>query len=120
MHIGDLGPLVAFDFGPRGTPKRKQRNLGALSGARGISGDDRGVGMRGVDQRLDPLLAKIALKTFRPTEATDTRRDSLGQRIGCAASKRQRHGEFVASGQRTGKSPRFRRAAENEDLHGAS
>lgn len=119
-HISDFDPLVAVGLGPSDTAQRQQRNFGAQSGANGIDGDDGGVRMRGVDQRLDTLLAEILLETFRTTKATNARRDSLAQRIGRAASKRQGNGEFSAPGQRTGKSPRFRRTAENEDLHGAS
>ena len=72
-----------------------------------------------VDQRIDTLVRQIVGEPFGAAETADAHRHRLrGGRRG-AARQRQRHGKLGAPGQPFRQPARFRRAAENEDTHGA-
>jgi hypothetical protein len=75
--------------------------------------------MRGVDQGIDLLVAKIAGEPVGTAEAAHPDRHGLSCRLRRAAGQRHRHGKILAGGQRAGESPRLGRAAKDEDIHGA-
>ena len=75
--------------------------------------------MRGIDQRIDPLVAEIAGEAFGAAEASGSDGRGLRQGLGRAARERYRHAEVRARAKRLSQSPRLGGAAKNEDAHGA-
>ena len=72
--------------------------------------------MRGVDQRVDAFGLEIGGESLRAAEAADPHRNRLRRGRGGAARKRQGHLQVGALAQQSGQVPRFRRAAEYENL----
>ena len=110
-----LDPKIALNPAPGRAPQRKQRHAGVARGLRRIGRDDPGVRVRHIDQRIDPIIAKIIGKPCGAAEAPDPDRDRLRQWLRCAAGKGERHGKFVAPGERPGEQPGLGRAAKDED-----
>jgi len=110
-----LDPKIALNPAPGRAPQRKQRHAGVARGLRRIGRDDPGVRVRHIDQRIDPFIAKIIGKPCSGAEAPDPDRDRLRQWPRRAAGKGQRHGKFVAPGERPGQQPGLGRAAKDED-----
>jgi hypothetical protein len=73
--------------------------------------------MRRVDESVDSLIAEIIRKAFSAAKAADPHRNRLQCRCRSAAGQRQRDRETSPRGEASGKLPRLRRAAENEDSH---
>ena len=113
--VVDFGPTVPGNLIPWRAP---QRNEGHASFARGfdsIHRDSAGIGMGGVNQRIDLVCHKVmgepgsAAKAARPY-----RHDVRDGRRG-AAGERERHIDATAPGEAFAQYARFRGAAENKD-----
>jgi hypothetical protein len=91
-----------------------------LRRARGIGGDDDGVGMGGVDERIDAFSRKIAGKPVGAPEPADPHRHRLACGRGSSAGKRQRYRKVGPAGKAFRQASGLRRAAENEDAHVSS
>ena len=113
--VRDLGPAVAGDRRPCRPAQRQQSNSRTRCGGGGIGRDRRGIGMGGVDQRVDPFSAQIIAETCNAAEAAEPHRNGLRRRRRGAAGERQRHRKIGAAGQPPGQLPRLDRAAENEN-----
>ena len=74
--------------------------------------------MRGIDQHLDTLVAKVASEPLGAAEAANSNRHRMRRRLRCAAGQRQGHRDGEPIGQGGGKRPRLGGAAKNEDAHG--
>ena len=72
--------------------------------------------MRGIDQRVDPLAFQVSGQPLRAAESADPHRNRLRRRLSRAAGQRERDVEVRPFRQQAGKLPRFRRAAEYENL----
>ena len=120
-RCGDGGgrrlPFVAGFRLPGGTDERGQRDAGARAGDDGVGGDARGVGMGGVDHRLDRLLLDVSRKTVGAAEAADARRDGLRPGRGGASGERQGRLEARIAREEPGQRRGFRGAAEDENAH---
>ena len=89
--------------------------------AHGVGRNDAGIGMRGVDQRVDALADEIIGKPAAPPKPPTANRHGLRAPARGAAGERQRHVEIARPARRSASSARFRGAAENEDAwHAAS
>ena len=110
-----LDPKIALDRAPRWAPQCQEGDSRQLRGARRICRDDPGVRVRHIDQRIDPIIAKIIGKPCGAAEASSPDRDRLRQWLRRAAGKGERHGKFVAPGERLGEQPGLNRAAKDED-----
>ena len=71
FHRVDLGPDVAGDFSPWRPAQREQRDARGPRRLCGIGGDDGGVRMGRIDQRIDLLGAQIGCEPFGAAEAAD-------------------------------------------------
>ena len=115
IHRRNLDPAIAIDLGPRLTSKRNEWHAGCAHSLGRVGRDGRGVRVCRVDQRVDPLIAKISGQTVSAAETADAHRDTLRQGVRGAACERQCHGHAWALGERVGKQSRLDRAAKDED-----
>jgi hypothetical protein len=114
-----LAPLIALPLYPGPTPQREQRHARLFGRAGGIGGDGRGIRVRGINQRVDAIIAQEPRKPVGAAEAAGPDGYGLRQGLGRTSGKGQCHGDAGASGECAGKASGFRRATENEDAHGA-
>ena len=114
--IGDFGPTIAGDRRPGRPAQREQRHSRLRGGHGRIGGDDRGIGMGGVDQRVDALGGEIGRKAVGAAEAADPHRHRLGGRRGRAARQRKRYLEIGTARETPGQLPRLAGAAEYENV----
>jgi len=113
--VAHLDPAVAGDRGPWSTPQRHAWHFGVPRGGGGIRRDDAGVGMRGIDQRVDALAHQIVGEAGGAAIPAAAHRHRLAGRRDGAAGKRQRDLKVGAACQPLREHSRFRGAAENED-----
>ena len=114
-NIAYLDPAIACNRDPWRPAQRDQRHAALPCRGCGVGRDDRGVGMRGIDQHVDALARQIVRKPRDAAEAADAQRHRLLGRRRRAAGKRQRDVEIGMASEAPGQLSRFRRAAENED-----
>ena len=109
--IGNFDPTVAGQPRPWRAPECEQRDAHGRRGGGCVRGDDCGVGVRRVDERVDALVGEISRKSFDSAEAADPRRRGLrGGRCG-ATGERDCYGEIDASDETFRQPSRFRSAA---------
>ena len=119
LRIIDFDPAIAGHGCPGSAMQRQYGNAGECGSACRIGRDDGGIGVGCIDQRLDSLDANMMGKSLRPAEAADAHGDGLRKRRRRSAGQRERDGEGCARREHFRKTPRLRRAAENEDApHG--
>ena len=121
-NAGHRTPAVAFLALPGRAAHRQQRHTGQPGSGRGIGGDLRRIGMRGIDQHPDSLGAQIVRQPVGTTETADAQWHGMFGRHQRTTRKRQFHAVTRIARQSFGQLARFRRAAENEDgvFHDAS
>jgi len=113
--IGHFLPAIAGDCMPR-RPAQGNEGHGGLPRRRaGICRNDVGIGMRGVDQRVDFLGNEIVGEARHTTKATAAQARRLRRGEFGTTGKRHDNFEFAVLGEALGQFPRFRRPAENED-----
>ena len=118
VHVGHDLPAIAWFGLPGGTHDRYERNAELRAGFDGIARNLVGVGMRGIDHRVDALGLEPLRQTSRPAEAADARRDRLRTRVRGAAGQRQDRLVPCIVRKQAGEGGCFGRAAENEQAHG--
>ena len=94
-----------------------QRDAGGVRGAQGVGGDDAGEGMRGVDQRGDPLRPAPVGEALRAAEAADAHRAGGQCRHPGASGEGEGDADARAAGERGGERPGLAGSAENEHVH---
>ena len=72
--------------------------------------------MGGIDQHVDALALQISGQPLGAAEAADPHRNRLRGRLGRAAGQRKRYLEIRPFRQQARQLPRFRRAAEYENM----
>ena len=97
--------------------ERSEWNTGFMAGRDSVGGKPRGIGMRGVDHRIDLLLAQETGEPLGAAEAADARGNRLRAGRGGAAGQRQRRLEARIAGEKAGQCRGFRGAAEDENAH---
>ena len=113
--IGNFLPEIAADSAPSRPEKRQQRHAGLARGRAGICRNHLGIGMRRVDQRIDPLGEEIFRKTGGSAEAAAAHRRGLRRGRFGAAGERDHDFILDALGQPFCQFARFCRAAEDKD-----
>ena len=111
-------PAIAWLGLPGGAHDRHERNAEPHAGFDGIAGNLVGVGMRGIDHRIDALGLEPLRQTSHPAEAADARRDRLRTRVRGASGQRQDRLVPRIVRKQAGEGGCFGRAAENEQAHG--
>jgi hypothetical protein len=115
LCIGYIDPDIAVHGGPRRPAKSEDRRVGLRCGLRSIRGNRFGIRMRGIDQEIDALSAKIFREPVSTPEAASAYRDRLsGGRRG-AACKRHR-GDELTVGERESKLASLRGPPQNQDV----
>lgn len=112
-HIGGSDPVIAWNANPWWAVQRQQRNIHALCSPRRIDRDDRGVGMRGIDQYGDALPQQVVSKALGTAKSADPHRDGLRRGRPCAPGKREGQGHVGARSKASRKRACLRGAAEN-------
>ena len=115
----DLDPTVARDRQPGRPPQCEEANARRLRGARAIGRDHGGIGMRRIDERVDPFCQHISREPLGAAEAADPHRYGKGRWRRRAPGKRQCHRKVATAAQALRQLPRFPRTAENESTHDA-
>ena len=115
--IGNFGPAVAGNRDPWRAPQREQRNAGSAGSLRGVTRDDRRIGVGGVDQRADFFGPQIIRQPAGATKPAAAHRHPVRSRHNSASGERERHGVFSSGGQVFGQAARLQSAAEDEDIH---
>lgn len=119
-HIIDANPAIARHNAPCRSPQGNQRNPGRMGSFCGVFRNHRGIGMRGIDQGVDMFGGEISGQSFRAAKTADPHRNRLSRRRFGAAGERQHRFDVGAIRQQSRELPRFRRAAEYENvLHAA-
>lgn len=103
LHVRSLDPFVAVDGRPDWAFQNQKRNVGPLGGSNGIGRDASGEGMRGIENRVDTVLAYVSGQPIDATETADAhgnvrqdrRTRSSGQRQHDVASSRGLLREFA-------------------------
>jgi len=113
--VGHFLPAIAGACMPRRPAQGNERHGGLPRRRAGICRNDIGIGMRGVDQRVDFLGNEILGEARHTTKATAAQARRLRRGKFGTAGKRHDNFEFAVLGEALGQFPRFRRAAENED-----
>ncbi|EXL09989.1 hypothetical protein BG36_18380 [Aquamicrobium defluvii] len=116
-HIVRERPAVAVPLFPARTTQRQYRDTRLLRRFSRIGGNARRIGMRGIDQQIDPLFRQITRQPLRATEAANAHRHRLANRVSGATGQRKRDIEFGNGREPFRRLPRFRRSAQNEDAH---
>ena len=114
-RIADHAPAVAGGLRPGWAHQRQSRHPGRRRSQLGMARDPRGVWMRGVDQKLDALPAKIVGEALGAAEPAASDRHRLARRMGGAPGERQGDRQRRLAGQFPGKQPGLRGAAKDQD-----
>jgi hypothetical protein len=115
LCIGYIDPDIAIDGGPWWPAKSEGWRVGLRGGLRSIRGNRFGIRMRGIDQEIDALSAKIFREPVSTPEAASAYRDRLsGGRRG-AACKRNRGHELTVR-ERESKLASLRGPSQNQDV----
>jgi hypothetical protein len=115
LGIGYIDPDITLHAGPRRPAKSEDGRPGQRCGLRGIRGNRFGVRMRGIDQEIDPLDAKVLRETIRTPEAASAHRDGLSGGHRRAARKRNGRDELTV-GERESKLASLRGPSENQNV----
>jgi hypothetical protein len=116
-NIRGLDPAIARDRRPRRPSQSQQRDAARRGSLSRVGGDQRRVGMCGIDQNINALSGQIRGEPVSATKTADTHRNRLGGRCRRATGKRQNHRGIGPCGKTSGQSLRFRGTAKNEDSH---
>jgi hypothetical protein len=115
LRVGYIDPDIAFQGGPRRPAKSKDWRIGLRSGLRSIRGNRFGIRMRGIDQEIDALGAKIFRESVSTPEAASAYRDGLRSGRRRSAGKRNR-GDELTVGERESKLASLRGPSQNQDV----
>ena len=88
LRVGHIDPGIAVQGVPGRPAKHKNGRVGPRRGLHGICGNRFGIRVRGIDQEVDPLGAKILRKAVSPSETSPAHRDGLRSGRSRAAGKR--------------------------------
>jgi len=97
-------------------PQHRHAGHGRRTG--GIRGYPRGVGMCGIDEQGDTLVAQIGRDALRAAETATADGNGLGGRLQGPAGKGKGHCKIVAHGKPAGQFPGFGGAAEDQNAMG--
>jgi hypothetical protein len=115
LPIGYIDPDIALHCGPRRPAKSEDWRIGLRSGLRGIRGNRFGIRMRGINQEVDALLAKILRESVNAPEAASSHRDGLSGGRRRASGKRNR-GDELTVGERESKLASLRGPSQNQNV----
>jgi hypothetical protein len=115
LCIGYIDPDIALYSGPRRPANSEYWRIGLQRGLRGIGGNRFGIRMRGIDQEIDALGAKILRESLSTSEAAAAYRDGLSGGRRCSARKRNGSDELTV-GERESKLASFRSSSENQNV----
>jgi hypothetical protein len=90
--------------------------VGLRGGALRMSRHRRGKGVRGIDQRVDIVVAQVLNEARRSAETARSYRHGLRQWRGGAAGQGQRNRPIVTDRELLAEQSRLRRTAQNEDV----
>lgn len=113
MHIG---PSIAGDGAPRRPTQGKEGCVGLRGGTLRMYRHRRGVRMRGIDQRVDLMVAQVLYEACRSAETARSYRHGLRQWRGSATGQGQRNRPIVTDRELLAEQSRLRRTAQNEDV----
>jgi hypothetical protein len=113
--IRHLDPAISGERRPGRTPKREQGDACGCRRRGCISGDDRSVRMRRVDESIDAFGGEISRQALGAAESADSHRRALRGGRRSAAGERDRYGHVRAFAETLRQASRLRGAAENED-----
>jgi hypothetical protein len=115
LRIGYIDPDIAVHGGPRRPAKGENWRVSPRSGLHSIRGNRFGIRMRGIDQEIDALGAKIFRESVSTPEAASAYRDGLSGGHRGAAGKRNR-GDELTLGERESKLASLRSPSQNQDV----
>ncbi len=115
VNPGNMGPKVAWTWGPKGPLQRQQGCAGLRASGNRICAHLRSEWMGGVDHMGNCMIADIGDHAINPTKAARSRRQGLGHRGVCPAGIGKRGGQARA-GQQAGQLACLGRAAKKKDV----
>jgi len=113
MHID---PSIAGHGAPRRPTQGKERRARLCGGTLRMRRHRRGVRMRGVDQRVDLVVAQVLYEARRSAETARAYRHGLRQWRGSAAGQGQSNRPIVTNRELLAEQSRLRRTAQNKDV----
>jgi len=116
--VGNDLPAVVGATLPFGTHQGRQRHSGLAAGRDGMGGHLVGVGMRGIDDGLDLVVAQEAGEALDAAKAAAAGRNRLWPRLGRAAGERQDRREPRVARDLAGQCRGLDGAAEDQDSQG--
>lgn len=108
-------PTVARDALPCGAAQSEKWNVSLTRRLSNIGRDACGVGVSGVDDQTDIVLANVSGQTLRTAKTAGAHWHALFHRIYGATSQRKRDGKSIMLREFTGKLPRFGGTTKNEN-----
>jgi hypothetical protein len=115
LRIGYFDPDIAVHGDPWRPAQSEDWRVGLPSGLRGIRGNRSGVWVRGIDQKIDALGAKILRESVSTPEAASAYRDGLSGGRRRSAGKRNRGAEITV-GERESKLASLRGTSQNQNV----
>ena len=115
-HVVNVNPAIARCGSPCRAAQRNERDAGRRGRLGCISGYHCGIGMCGIDERVDMFSREIAGQSCRAAKAADPHGNRLGCRRAGAAGEREHSLDIRAICQQSRELPCFRRAAEYENV----
>jgi hypothetical protein len=116
LGVKHIGPSVAGDSAPRRPTQGKEGRVGLRGGTLRMSRNRRGIRMRGIDQRVDLVVAQVLYEAYRSAKAARSYRHGLRQWRRGAAGQRQSDRHIVTNRELLAEQSRLRRTAQNEDV----
>ena len=116
-RIANLDPVVARDGRPARTAQSKQYNSRSGRGGSCVRGNRGRIRMRCINENIDLLVEEIICQALGAAKTADPHRNRLQRWSARAARERERDRQIGPLGQASGKLPRLRGAAENENSH---
>jgi hypothetical protein len=113
MHIG---PSIAGHGAPGRPTQGKEGRVGLRGGTLRMSRHRRGIRVRGIDQRVDLVVAQVLDEARRSAKTARSYRNGLRQWRGGATGQGQSNRPIVTDRELLAEQSRLRRTAQNEDV----
>jgi hypothetical protein len=111
-----IGPSIAGDSAPWRPTQGKEGRASLRGGTLRMSRHRRGIRMRGIDQRVDLMVAQVPYEASRSAETARSYRHGLRQWRGRATGQGQSNRPIVTNRELLAEQSRLRRTAQNEDV----